>query len=137
MYNSIEELKEQAQELIDLGNSKEKAEGHGMMKVIDALNFKYTLRSRSVTWGVEDFEYKAKEEYESFMELMKDEDFLKKKIMQDDIKLHRGTTSWEQVYDKNKFEEALEEMIYKHDACYGITWDTVVFYLKEVCLIKK
>ena len=31
-------MKEIAQELIDFGNSREKAEGFGMMKVIDAIN---------------------------------------------------------------------------------------------------
>ena len=31
-------MKEIAQELINLGNSREKAEGFGMMKVIDAIN---------------------------------------------------------------------------------------------------
>lgn len=33
----IQELKEQAQELIDLGDSREKAEGHGMMRVIEEI----------------------------------------------------------------------------------------------------
>jgi hypothetical protein len=31
----ISNLQEQAQELITLGNSREKAEGHGMMRVIE------------------------------------------------------------------------------------------------------
>jgi len=31
-------MKEQAEELIDLGNSREQAEGYGMMRVIDAIN---------------------------------------------------------------------------------------------------
>lgn len=35
MKTKIKELKEQAQKLIDLGNSKEKAKGYGMMKVIE------------------------------------------------------------------------------------------------------
>ena len=35
MKNKIKELKEQANELIDLGNSREKAEGLGMMRVIN------------------------------------------------------------------------------------------------------
>tara|TARA_R110000782_G_scaffold89718_1_gene172436 strand:- start:981 stop:1151 length:171 start_codon:yes stop_codon:yes gene_type:complete len=30
-------MKEQAEELIDLGNSREQAEGHGMMRVIEAV----------------------------------------------------------------------------------------------------
>jgi len=33
----LNELKEQAQELIELGNSNEKAEGYGMMKVIESV----------------------------------------------------------------------------------------------------
>jgi len=33
----IQELKEQAQELIDFGNSKEKAEGHGMLRVLELI----------------------------------------------------------------------------------------------------
>lgn len=28
-------------------------------------------------------------------------------------------------------QEALERMIYKHDACYGISWETVEYYLSE------
>jgi len=36
----IQELKEQAQELIDLGDSREKAEGYGMMRIIEALDIK-------------------------------------------------------------------------------------------------
>ena len=31
-------MKEQAEELIDLGNSREQAEGFGMMRVIEAVN---------------------------------------------------------------------------------------------------
>jgi hypothetical protein len=33
----ISNLQEQAKELIDLGNSREKAEGYGMMRVIDQI----------------------------------------------------------------------------------------------------
>jgi len=33
----ISNLQEQAEELIDLGNSREKAEGYGMMRVIDQI----------------------------------------------------------------------------------------------------
>ena len=37
MKNLLKELTEEAQELIDFGDSKEKAMGRGMMRVIDAL----------------------------------------------------------------------------------------------------
>ena len=33
----ISNLQEQAEELIDLGNSREQAEGYGMMRVIDQI----------------------------------------------------------------------------------------------------
>ena len=33
----IKQLKEEAQELIDFGNSKEKAEGHGMLKILNQI----------------------------------------------------------------------------------------------------
>jgi uncharacterized protein YgfB (UPF0149 family) len=33
----LKDLREEAQELIDLGDSREKAEGYGMMKVIESV----------------------------------------------------------------------------------------------------
>jgi hypothetical protein len=36
--NKLQELIEQADELINFGDSKEKAKGHGMLEVIKALN---------------------------------------------------------------------------------------------------
>lgn len=44
-------MKEQAQELIDFGNSKEKAEGYGMMRVINKVNELITLVDDDVTDG--------------------------------------------------------------------------------------
>ena len=41
MANPIKELSEQAQELIDCGNSKEQAEGHGMKRVLDEIGKYY------------------------------------------------------------------------------------------------
>jgi len=38
MTNKIKELKAQAQELIDLGNSKEKMEGVGMNRILDLMS---------------------------------------------------------------------------------------------------
>jgi len=43
------ELDEQAQELIDFGNSKEKAEGFGMKKVTSEI-YKYCKKNRIVLW---------------------------------------------------------------------------------------
>jgi hypothetical protein len=41
-----------------------------------------------------------------------------------------------QRYDRTKFELALSNMVRKHDATLGITWDTIDYYLDEYCLIK-
>jgi len=57
----------------------------------------------SVGWSVWDFESQAKE--------MEDPD----------------------AYDPEKYQAALERMVYKHDACNGITWDTIEYYLDDQC----
>ena len=41
MSDIVKELKEQAKELINLGNSREQLEGHGMMRVINELGKYY------------------------------------------------------------------------------------------------
>ena len=39
------------------------------------------------------------------------------------------------IYDRTKFQDSLVNMIRQHDACLGITWDTIEVYLDEYCLI--
>lgn len=41
------------------------------------------------------------------------------------------------IYDPDKYENALKLMIEKHDCDCGITWDTVMCYLDEYCLKDK
>lgn len=41
MADTVKELKAQAKELINCGNSKEQAEGHGMMRVLDEIGRYY------------------------------------------------------------------------------------------------
>jgi hypothetical protein len=41
MADTVKELKAQAKELINCGNSKEQAEGHGMMRVLDEIGKYY------------------------------------------------------------------------------------------------
>ena len=69
MDNQFKELREQAQELLDFGNSKEKAEGRGMLTVIDALennsdSAKQTLKDCNYytdnLWSVSDVQGKFK-----------------------------------------------------------------------------
>ena len=64
------------------------------------------LMSECIQWTVEDFEMQAQN-------------------ITDD--------NWEEVYDKTKFQDALETMIRKHDADIGICWETINVYLDEYC----
>ena len=69
-------------------------------------------KSGQVTWCLDDFESQA-ESCES--------------------NYHDG----EQVYDRDKFQYALNRMIDKHDASIGINWDTIQVYLDAYCVIDK
>ena len=71
---------------------------------------------RGVYWSVEDFRGQAEQRWE---------------IHLDD---YPAATCWQDVYDENKFQEALNRMVDKHDAEIGITWDTFNFWLDELCL---
>jgi len=68
-----------------------------------------SVAKECIRWSIEDFKYAAK--------------------------LKRGE-NWEEWYDTNRFEEALHNMINKHDGSFGITWDTVESYLDEYCRLK-
>lgn len=124
----LKELTEQAQELINLGNSKEKARGWGMMEVIEKVRNDFTPKSTSISWSVLDFEHQAVNTWELIALSKTDESGL--------IFIYEGASSWRDVYDESKFQGALEKMISKHDATTGITWDTITFWLEEMCLKK-
>lgn len=59
-----------------------------------------------IVWSVKDFELRAEE---------------------------RLGKKWPHTYDESKFQEALDKMIDKHDAQYGISWITVDYWLDELC----
>jgi hypothetical protein len=71
---------------------------------------------RGIYWSVEDFENQAKQRYDIH------------------LKDYPKAETWEDVYDKETFEDALESMIDNHDCNYGISWETVNFYLDEESL---
>lgn len=70
---------------------------------------KYRDGFRGVFWHIDDFEHKA----------LENEDYYKSVI-----------------YDRTKFEDALDLMINKHDCTIGITWDTVDYYLEDYCRLE-
>lgn len=102
----LKELREQAQELLQCGNSKEQAKGEGMMTVINQIEDNYVPRATSITWSIEDFELRAE-------------------------KLQGKR--WKEVFNEELFQENLEEMINNHDANYGVAWESIDFYLENYC----
>lgn len=42
-----------------------------------------------------------------------------------------------EYYNELMFAEARDEMIRHHDAQYGISWETVKYYLNSICKIKE
>jgi hypothetical protein len=67
------------------------------------------LETVIITWSVEDFESRAKE---------------------------NTGDDWEQYYNKDMFQKSLKDMIEKHDANIGINWDVIDYYLETFCRIK-
>jgi len=63
-----------------------------------------------ISWSVDDFEEQAKQ--------------------------NSDPDTWEQYYNKDYFQSALEEMVNNYDSTIGITWDTVDNYLEMYCKIK-
>jgi hypothetical protein len=66
-----------------------------------------------IEWGVEDFESRAAE-------------------IEEDQEMPKGS-----IYDRSKFLQALKAMEASHDACLGITWGEIDFFLDQMCLIKQ
>ena len=62
-------------------------------------------KRESIKWSIEDFEAQAKN--------------------------HCDDEKWELIYDRNKFQDALERMINKHDAEWGVNWTSIDCYLEE------
>ena len=106
----LKELKEQTQELLNFGNSTEKAKGYGMMQIIKIIEENYYHKSCSVTWSVEDLKYQA--------ELLK-------------------TFDSKLEFDESKYKKTLELMIKEHDANIGINWDVIGIYVMEHCKKRK
>jgi len=79
---------------------------------------------RSIVWSVEDFISQAESRWELVAFLPTNS-------------IYQNATKWQDVYDESMFENALYEMIRKHDCNNGITWDSINFYLDEYCLKKE
>jgi len=73
------------------------------------LNNALDPNNRAVWWSVEDLEHRAAE--------------------QEDLEE-------EKLYDRSKFESALDTMIHNHDCNWGISWDTLDVYLDSYCRLE-
>ena len=70
----------------------------------------------SLVWGIGDFEGKAQELEEIYPD-----------------NGDQYTDENPMLYDRSKFGEALQLMERRHDCNYGVTWETVEYFLNEYC----
>jgi len=61
------------------------------------------------------------------------DDFEQQALLNEEWKNEDLTGEEEQLYERTKFQEALETMILKHDATVGINWDVIDYYLETYC----
>lgn len=99
---TLQELKQEAEDLLNFGTAIKKSEGYGMMKVINALESEYFPKDFGIFWSIEDLEAAATglEQYDTNLK-----------------------------FDRTKFEEVLKLAIKEHDASIGIDWEVLENYL--------
>jgi len=76
---------------------------------------------KAIIWSTADFESRAESNF--------------KELKEDNPEEFAEFESWEQLYDKTKFPQELQNMISAHDCNFGITWETVDAYIGN-CEIK-
>lgn len=115
MKDLLNDLREQAEELLNLGNSKEQSKGRGMEQVLDAIEEQLKKEPRKICyWTAQDVEHQMRQ-----------------------INHDRIDFGQEQVEltddDKNAILDKIED---NFDANYGIAWDSIesaiIDYLDEI-----
>ena len=104
MKDLLNNLREQSQELIEFGDSKEKHKGRGMEQVLDAIEEQFKKEPRKICWwSIEDVESKMRQ-----------------------INLDRIDFGKEPIHltldDKNAILDIVED---NFDANIGITWESI------------
>ena len=85
----------------------------------------------AIWWSVEDFAGMA----EQLFEVMTYYSENSPESVQERAKRILSTCKdWKDYFDESKFEEALDRMVHKHDAEYGITRESIKYYLNEMCV---
>jgi len=105
---------ETIEELID---SLEK----GLEIAIEVGHFEPNKSNQPIFWSTADFESRAETNF--------------KELKEDNPEEFAEFESWEQLYDKSKFPQELQNMISAHDCNFGITWETIDTYIGN-CEIK-
>ena len=115
MKDLLNDLREQAEELLNLGNSKEQSKGRGMEQVLDAIEEQLKKEPRKICyWTAQYVEHQMRQ-----------------------INHDRIDFGQEQVEltddDKNAILDRIED---NFDANYGIAWDSIesaiINYLDEI-----
>lgn len=88
----------------------------------------------AVWWSVEDFAGMAEQLFEVMTYYSENSP---ESVKERAKKILSTCKNWKDYYDESKFEEALDRMIHKHDAEYGITWESIKYYLNEMCVKKE
>jgi len=124
LETGIQKLKELNENLY-FPNSDENGEINDIINLLtQAKDYQEEKNKRSISWSVEDFISQAESRWELVAFLPTNS-------------IYQNATKWQDVYDESMFENALYEMIRKHDCNNGITWDSINFYLDEYCLKKE
>lgn len=116
------------QKLTELQNWAVKLGSEGQFKIDEIIKLLSQAKEsqeekdkRSIVWSVNDFIQQAMKRWEIVAFLPTNS-------------IYQDATCWQDVYDESMFENALYEMIRKHDCNNGITWETINYYLDEYCL---
>jgi hypothetical protein len=83
----------------------------------------------TISWGVGDFEARATEM--EMNRLFYKNPALHKKIVDGELPI----PSEHILFDREKFADALQDMIRRHDSSIGISWETISIYLNQNCQI--
>jgi hypothetical protein len=92
---------------------------------------------RSIVWSVEDFEGRAREREIDNLEDDESDLFNEDLAEQLHEDFEMEIPEENMLYDRSKFQDALESMIHHHDCTIGITWETIDYYLDEECKLEK
>lgn len=88
----------------------------------------HNYKMHSVSWSAQDVKHRAIENFRYMLENADDPHDSVSALMAKEIS---GCKTWSDYYDETKFEDVILEVIQRHDASIGITWETIDAYLPQ------